>query len=143
MPQQVPHTQTFENTSFRVEGIGNVVETHMTVKWDAEKDVKVKTDQKGNPNRLVSGAYKGTAEIELGEYESGLLIEALDDPLGGQITASGMSEPTDGESTEFSLPLVVQKISAAYEKEEENMHTISFLHAGIMTFGGKELSLTT
>ena len=54
-----------------------------------------------------------------------------------------MSEPTDGESTEFSLPLVVQKISAAYEKEEENMHTISFLHAGIMTFGGKELSLTT
>ena len=49
MPQQVPHTQTFENTSFRVEGIGNVVETHMTVKWEAEKDVKGQNRPEGQP----------------------------------------------------------------------------------------------
>lgn len=143
MPAATPDAPAFTNTVFNIGGTR--VETIEKLEFDAEREGEIKTDVKGEPNRQVRGSYKGTASIDVNEYEAGLILAELEssdggDALGGSLQATIQSNPDGGETHNTTLDLILRRISGTWQKDQENMRTLSFEHAGIATDGSRLMS---
>ena len=136
MPPAIPEAPAFSNTVVKA---GNVtVETHNSLEMSASIETEVKTNQKGEPHRIRRGSYTGEATLELGEMDADAVISGAGG-LGGGLQISKTSSPPRGEGATDSGDYVLTGVSASYQKDEENMKTLTFMPAGIATVKGTPL----
>ena len=133
MPPAIPEAPAFSNTVVKA---GNVtVETHNSLEMSANVETEVKTNRAGEPHRIRRGSYKGEYTLELGETDADAILSAAGG-LGGGAQVSKTSSPPRGEGATDSGDFVLTGISASYQKDEENMKTLTMMATSILSVKG-------